>query len=73
MRSNIRQLFYYIKPNLSYFIIAFIAVLFSALMILLFGRGLSNIIDSGTEHDFTTKLLVAILIVLAISLTAFTR
>ncbi|WP_265025500.1 ABC transporter ATP-binding protein [Wolbachia endosymbiont (group A) of Bibio marci] len=73
MRSNIRQLFYYIKPNLSYFIIAFIAVLFSALTILLFGRGLSNIIDSGTEHDFTTKLLVAILIVLAISLTAFTR
>ncbi|MBA8758682.1 ATP-binding cassette domain-containing protein [Wolbachia pipientis] len=73
MRSNIRQLFYYIKPNLSYFIIAFIAVLFSALTILLFGRGLNNIIDSGTEHDFTTKLLVAILIVLAISLTAFTR
>ncbi len=73
MRSNIRQLFYYIKPNLSYFVIAFIAVLFSALTILLFGRGLSNIIDSGTEHDFTTKLLVAILIVLAISLTAFTR
>ncbi|MFP3019940.1 MAG: ABC transporter ATP-binding protein [Wolbachia sp.] len=73
MRSNIRELFCYIKPNLSYFIIAFIAVLFSALTILLFGRGLSNIIDSGTEHDFTTKLLVAILIVLAISLTAFTR
>ncbi|WP_265041284.1 ABC transporter ATP-binding protein [Wolbachia endosymbiont (group A) of Pheosia gnoma] len=73
MRSNIRQLFYYIKPNLSYFVIAFITVLFSALTILLFGRGLSNIIDSGTEHDFTTKLLVAILIVLAISLTAFTR
>ncbi len=73
MRSNIRQLSYYIKPNLSYFVIAFIAVLFSALTILLFGRGLSNIIDSGTEHDFTTKLLVAILIVLAISLTAFTR
>ncbi|WP_264707069.1 ABC transporter ATP-binding protein [Wolbachia endosymbiont (group A) of Acrocera orbiculus] len=73
MRSNIRQLFYYIKPNLSYFVIAFIAVLFSALTILLFGRGLSNVIDSGTEHDFTTKLLVAILIVLAISLTAFTR
>ncbi len=73
MRSNISQLFYYIKPNLSYFVIAFIAVLFSALPILLFGRGLSNIIDSGTEHDFTTKLLVAILIVLAISLTAFTR
>ncbi|WP_264723331.1 ABC transporter ATP-binding protein [Wolbachia endosymbiont (group A) of Sphecodes monilicornis] len=73
MRSNIRQLFYYIKPNLSYFVIAFIAVLFSALTILLFGRGLSNIIDSGTEQDFTTKLLVAILIVLAISLTAFTR
>ncbi|WP_264702638.1 ABC transporter ATP-binding protein [Wolbachia endosymbiont (group A) of Volucella inflata] len=73
MRSNIRQLFYYIKPNLSYFIIAFIAVLFSALTILLFGRGLNDIIDSGTEHDFTTKLLVAILIVLAISLTAFTR
>lgn len=73
MRSNIRQLFYYIKPNLSYVIIAFIAVLFSALTILLFGRGLSNIIDSGTEHDFTTKLLGAILIVLAISLTAFTR
>ncbi|MGL9779792.1 MAG: ABC transporter ATP-binding protein, partial [Wolbachia sp.] len=73
MRSNIKELFCYIKPNLSYFIIAFIAVLFSALTILLFGRGLSNIIDSGTEHDFTTKLLVAILIVLAISLTAFTR
>ncbi|MDR2832022.1 MAG: ATP-binding cassette domain-containing protein [Rickettsiales bacterium] len=73
MRSNIRQLFYYIKPNLHYFIIAFIAVLFSALTILLFGRGLSNIIDSGTDRHFTTKLLVAILIVLAISLTAFTR
>ncbi|RDD34669.1 putative multidrug export ATP-binding/permease protein [Wolbachia endosymbiont of Cylisticus convexus] len=73
MRSNIRELFYYIKPNLSYFIVAFIAVLFSALMILLFGRGLSSIIDSGAEHNFTTKLLVAILIVLAISLTAFTR
>ncbi len=73
MRSNIRQLFYYIKPNLHYFIIAFIAVLSSALTILLFGRGLSNIIDSGAEHNFTTKLLVTIFIVLAISLTAFIR
>ncbi|MCA7010979.1 ABC transporter ATP-binding protein [Wolbachia endosymbiont of Tribolium confusum] len=73
MRSNIKQLFYYIKPSLHYFTVAFIAVLFSALTILLFGKGLSNIIDSGAEHDFTTKLLVAILIVLGISLTAFTR
>ncbi|MDM8335772.1 ABC transporter ATP-binding protein [Wolbachia pipientis] len=73
MQSNIRQLFYYIKPNLHYFIIAFIAVLFSALTILLFGRGLSNIIDSGAEHNFTTKLLVTIFTVLAISLTAFIR
>ncbi|MFP3036228.1 MAG: ABC transporter ATP-binding protein [Wolbachia sp.] len=73
MRSNFRQLFYYIKPNLHYFIIAFIAVLFSALTILLFGRGLSSIIDSGAEHDFTTKLVVTIFIVLAVSLTAFIR
>ncbi|WP_419214770.1 ABC transporter ATP-binding protein [Wolbachia endosymbiont of Rhagoletis cingulata] len=73
MRSNIKQLFYYIKPSLHYFSIAFIAVLFSALTILLFGRGLSNIIDSGAEHDFTTKLVVAILIVLGISFTAFIR
>ncbi|WP_265032179.1 ABC transporter ATP-binding protein [Wolbachia endosymbiont (group B) of Apotomis turbidana] len=73
MRSNIKQLFYYIKPSLHYFSIAFIAVLFSALTILLFGRGLSNIIDSGAEHNFTTKLVVAILIVLGISLTAFIR
>ncbi|NSX83736.1 ATP-binding cassette domain-containing protein [Wolbachia endosymbiont of Atemnus politus] len=73
MRSNIRQLFYYIKPNLYYFIIAFIAVLFSALTILLFGRGLSSVIDSGAEHNFTTKLVVTIFIVLAISLTAFIR
>lgn len=73
MRSDIKQLFYYIKPNLSYFITAFIAVLFSALTILLFGRGLSNIIDSGTEHHFTNELLVAILIVLAMSITAFMR
>ncbi|MGL9718287.1 MAG: ABC transporter ATP-binding protein [Wolbachia sp.] len=73
MRSNIKQLFYYIKPNLHYFIIAFIAVLFSALTILLFGRGLSSIIDSGAEHNFTTKLVVTIFIVLAISLTAFIR
>ncbi|QKX02919.1 ATP-binding cassette domain-containing protein [Wolbachia endosymbiont of Litomosoides sigmodontis] len=73
MRSNIRQLFYYIKPNLHYFIIAFIAVLFSALTILLFGRGLSNIIDFGAEHNFTTKLLVTMFIVLVISLTAFIR
>ena len=73
MRSNIKQLFYYIKPSLYYFSIAFIAVLFSALTILLFGRGLSNIIDSGAEHNFTTKLVVAILIVLGISFTAFIR
>lgn len=73
MRSNIKQLFYYIKPSLHYFTVAFIAVLFSALTILLFGKGLSNIIDSGAEHDFITKLLVAILIVLGISLTAFIR
>ncbi|MCA4773866.1 ABC transporter ATP-binding protein [Wolbachia endosymbiont of Mansonella perstans] len=73
MRSNIRQLFYYIKPSLHYFIIAFIAVLFSALTILLFGRGLSSIIDSGTEHDFTTKLVVIIFVVLSVSLTAFIR
>ncbi|MBR9984103.1 MAG: ABC transporter transmembrane domain-containing protein [Wolbachia endosymbiont of Homalodisca vitripennis] len=73
MRSNIKQLFYYIKPSLHYFSIAFIAVLFSALTILLFGRGLSNIIDSGAEHNFTTKLVVAILIVLGISFTAFIR
>lgn len=73
MRSNIKQLFYYIKPSLHYFTIAFIAVLFSALTILLFGRGLSNIIDSGAEHNFTTKLVVAILIVLGISFTAFIR
>lgn len=73
MRSNIKQLFYYIKPSLHYFTVAFIAVLFSALTILLFGRGLSNIIDSGAEHNFTTKLVVAILIVLGISFTAFIR
>ncbi|WCR58309.1 MAG: putative ABC transporter ATP-binding protein [Wolbachia endosymbiont of Ctenocephalides felis wCfeJ] len=73
MRSSIRQLFCYIKPNLHYFIIAFIAVLLSALTILLFGRGLSSIIDSGAEHNFTTKLVVTIFIVLAISLTAFIR
>ncbi|WP_395461076.1 ABC transporter ATP-binding protein [Wolbachia endosymbiont (group B) of Ablattaria laevigata] len=73
MRSNIKQLFYYIKPNLHYFTVAFIAVLFSALTILLFGRGLSNIIDSGAEHNFTTKLVVSILIVLGISFTAFIR
>ncbi|QJT94117.1 ATP-binding cassette domain-containing protein [Wolbachia endosymbiont of Diaphorina citri] len=73
MQSNIKQLFYYIKPSLHYFTVAFIAVLFSALTILLFGKGLSNIIDSGAEHDFITKLLVAILIVLGISLTAFIR
>ncbi|UIP91599.1 ATP-binding cassette domain-containing protein [Wolbachia pipientis] len=73
MRSNIKQLFYYIKPSLHYFSIAFIAVLFSALTILLFGRGLSNIVDSGAEHNFTTKLVVAILIVLGISFTAFIR
>lgn len=73
MRSNIKQLFYYIKPSLHYFSIAFIAVLFSALTILLFGRVLSNIIDSGAEHNFTTKLVVAILIVLGISFTAFIR
>ncbi|BDG75758.1 MULTISPECIES: ABC transporter ATP-binding protein [Wolbachia] len=73
MQSNIKQLFYYIKPSLHYFTVAFIAVLFSALTILLFGRGLSNIIDSGAEHNFTTNLLVAILIVLGISLTAFIR
>ncbi len=73
MRSNIKQLFYYIKPSLHYFSIAFIAVLFSALTILLFGRGLSNIIDSGAEHNFTTKLVVSILIVLGISFTAFIR
>lgn len=70
MQSSIGQLFHYIKPNLSYFIIAFIAVLFSALTILLFGRGLSNIIDSGTQSHFTNELL---LVVLAISFTAFTR
>ncbi|QKX01033.1 ATP-binding cassette domain-containing protein [Wolbachia endosymbiont of Dipetalonema caudispina] len=73
MQSNIRQLFYYIKPNLYYFIIAFIAVLSSALMILLFGRGLSSIIDFGTGHSFTTKLVATIFIVLAISLAAFIR
>ncbi|WP_264687204.1 MULTISPECIES: ABC transporter ATP-binding protein [unclassified Wolbachia] len=73
MRSNIKQLFYYIKPNLHYFTVAFIAVLFSALTILLFGKGLSNIIDSGAEHNFTTKLVVSILIVLGISFTAFIR
>lgn len=73
MQSNIKQLFYYIKPSLHYFTVAFIAVLFSALTILLFGRGLSNVIDSGAEHNFTTNLLVAILIVLGISLTAFIR
>ncbi|WP_068651594.1 ABC transporter ATP-binding protein [Wolbachia endosymbiont of Trichogramma pretiosum] len=73
MRSNIKQLFYYIKPSLHYFSIAFIAVLFSALTILLFVRGLSNIIDSGAEHNFTTKLVVSILIVLGISFTAFIR
>lgn len=73
MQSNIKQLFYYIKPNLHYFTVAFIAVLFSALTILLFGRGLSNIIDSGAEHNFTTKLVVSILIVLGISFTAFIR
>ncbi|MGL9732673.1 MAG: ABC transporter ATP-binding protein [Wolbachia sp.] len=73
MRSNISQLFCYIKPNLHYFIVAFIAVLFSALTILLFGRGLSRIIDSSAEHDFTTKLVVTIFIVLVVSLTAFIR
>ncbi|QKX02295.1 ABC transporter ATP-binding protein [Wolbachia endosymbiont of Dirofilaria (Dirofilaria) immitis] len=73
MRSDIRQLFYYIKPNLHYFIIAFIAVLFSALMILLFGRGLSSIIDSSARHNFTTKLVVTIFIVLGISFAAFVK
>lgn len=42
-------------------------------MILLFGRGLSSIIDFGTGHSFTTKLVATIFIVLAISLAAFIR
>ncbi|QKX01718.1 ATP-binding cassette domain-containing protein [Wolbachia endosymbiont of Cruorifilaria tuberocauda] len=73
MRSEIRQLLYYIKPNLHYFIIAFISVLFSALMILLFGRGLSSIIDSSAENNFITKLAMTMFIILSISLTAFIR
>ncbi len=73
MRSGIRQLFYYIKPNLHYFIIAFIAVLSSSLMILLFGSGLSSIIDSSAGHNFAIKLVVTIFIVLAISLAAFVK
>ena len=76
MESNIRKLLYYVKPHLFYFIVAFIAVFFSALTILLFGKGLSNIIDSGVlnvDHHFTTELLTIILIILAISLTAFIR
>lgn len=72
-QSNIKQLFHYIKPNLFYFITAFVAVLFSSLTILLFGSGLRNIIDSGGGHNFTNELLIAILIVLAMSLTAFIR
>ncbi|MDD9331224.1 MAG: ABC transporter ATP-binding protein [Wolbachia sp.] len=76
MKSSVIQLFYYIKPNLSYFIIAFIAVLFSALTILFFGKSLSDIIDSGIlngGHSITTELSVLILIILTISLASFIR
>ncbi|WFW29824.1 MAG: ATP-binding cassette domain-containing protein [Wolbachia endosymbiont of Menacanthus eurysternus] len=73
MRSNIKQLFYYIKPSLNYFIVAFIAVLFSALTILIFGRGLSVIVDSGIKGDFIMKLAIALFVVLVISFTAFIR
>ncbi|UWI83071.1 ABC transporter ATP-binding protein [Wolbachia endosymbiont of Howardula sp.] len=73
MQSNIKQLVHYLKPDLWYFIIAFISVLCSALTILLFGQGLSSIIDSSSEHNFTIQLLFAIFIVLGISMTSFIR
>ena len=76
MKSNIRKLFHYIKPHLSYFIIAFIAVLFSALTILFFGRGLGNIIDISapqTDNRSLTELLILVSIVLIISVAAFVK
>ncbi|MDG7056351.1 MAG: ATP-binding cassette domain-containing protein [Wolbachia endosymbiont of Meromenopon meropis] len=73
MRSSIKQLFYYIKPNLHYFIIAFAAVLFSTLTILLFGASLSSIVDFGEEKNFTTKLMTTVFIILAVSLAAFIK
>ncbi len=69
-KSDTKQLFYYIRPYLLHFIIAFIAVLFSALITLSFGPRLGKIIDSDiSDHS----LLVIILIVLTIAFTAFIR
>lgn len=76
MKSNINQLFFYIKPNLHYFIIAFAAVLLSALTILFLGQSLNGIIDYHTSNsnDHTIfELLVLILIISIISISAFVR
>jgi len=76
MKPNIKQLFYYIKPHLFYFIIAFIAVLLSALTILCFGKSLSNIMDSNilsTDNHSLFELLILILIIFIISFAAFIK
>ncbi|MDN5248136.1 MAG: ATP-binding cassette domain-containing protein [Wolbachia endosymbiont of Tyrophagus putrescentiae] len=76
MKSNIKQLFYYIKPHLSYFIVAFIAVLLSSLTILFFGKSLSDVIDTGVlsvNNHPAVELFILMFIVFMISLTAFLK
>ncbi len=76
IKSNITQLFSYIKPNIFYFVIAFFSVLFSALTILCFGKSLSRIIDSNifnTSNHSSIELLILMLIIFTISLTSFLK
>lgn len=76
MKPNIKQLFYYIKPHILYFIVAFIAVLLSALTILCFGKSLSNIMDANilsTDNNSLFELLILILIIFVISFAAFIK
>jgi ATP-binding cassette, subfamily B, bacterial len=68
-KSDTKQLFHYVKPYLLYFIIAFIAVLCSALITLSFGTRLDKIIDT----DISDHLFIVIIMILTIALTAFAR
>ncbi|OEY87202.1 multidrug ABC transporter ATP-binding protein [Wolbachia pipientis] len=70
LKPDTKQLSYYVKPYLFYFVIAFIAVLLSALSTLYFGQRLGKTIDTDiSEHS----LLTIISMVLTVALTSFTR
>ncbi len=71
------MLFQYVKPHIVYFILAYVIVIISSLTILVFGKGIHDLVDLFSSRQgmilIKNSLFFLCIVVLVMGLTAFLR